>query len=580
MTRSLFLVVLHGAYTVVSLLQICAWAPIHPFSASFPLSTTTMDMSPWSTALFVVVVVIACVAVFLSCGPGGDDDERRNRSRSTPLPTSRTRLLHPSTQPDPYSRGQTNGRPPATHNYHHHFHRPSSTSARATPPNLNPQLPSSTSFIQPVAGTQESSASQNNSHYAPRAGAISSYAWASHGAPKPAPTDPSHPAPRSSIHIDKNTARATATAGYDYGNSFHRANLASHHVGESGQIPSTANHAQDSYHQWPTRSHVAEATIKTKSHPTTTDHEGHGLRSGITAPHSSESRATLEISACTDIFHPPPQLTSSHVSTTMAGITNDVDPPRVSPPFFEESSLSGLVSSRIPTQPSTRTSSSGRLDISSSSRIVPHSPIPVSGTQYGGEVEAVASAQEMKAARELRERGRRCKREMHAARDLAKSARKSGDYKAEQRHKHDAMAYESQMKDLDKRAAKIIFRENNKVRGHPSRYKSRAQPLSCQVQKEGTVDLHGLYVPEALEYAKKELQSATYRDDGKVCFIVGTSFWRASYYMRLMRYAWVPLPGRGLHSDGGQSKLRPRLQELCDEYVDILRGVPCLAHSC
>ena len=80
------------------------------------------------------------------------------------------------------------------------------------------------------------------------------------------------------------------------------------------------------------------------------------------------------------------------------------------------------------------------------------------------------------------------------------------------------------MKDLDKRVAKIIFRENNKVRGHPSRYQSRAKPLLCQVQKEGTVDLRGLFVLEALEYPKKELQSATYRDDGKVCFVVGTSF--------------------------------------------------------
>ena len=42
------------------------------------------------------------------------------------------------------------------------------------------------------------------------------------------------------------------------------------------------------------------------------------------------------------------------------------------------------------------------------------------------------------------------------------------------------------MEDLDNRAAKIITRKNNKVLGHPSRYQSRAQPLSCQVQKEGT----------------------------------------------------------------------------------------------
>jgi hypothetical protein len=28
--------------------------------------------------------------------------------------------------------------------------------------------------------------------------------------------------------------------------------------------------------------------------------------------------------------------------------------------------------------------------------------------------------------------------------------------------------------------------------------------------------------------------------------------------------------GKGLHSDGGQSKLRPHLQSLCDEYVGTL----------
>ena len=35
----------------------------------------------------------------------------------------------------------------------------------------------------------------------------------------------------------------------------------------------------------------------------------------------------------------------------------------------------------------------------------------------------------MKAARYLRERGRRYKCEMHAAQDLAKSARRNGDYR-------------------------------------------------------------------------------------------------------------------------------------------------------
>lgn len=37
------------------------------------------------------------------------------------------------------------------------------------------------------------------------------------------------------------------------------------------------------------------------------------------------------------------------------------------------------------------------------------------------------------------------------------------------------------------------------------------------------VDLHGLYVDEALEYAKKVFQSALLRNDKVVRFIVGTS---------------------------------------------------------
>jgi hypothetical protein len=63
---------------------------------------------------------------------------------------------------------------------------------------------------------------------------------------------------------------------------------------------------------------------------------------------------------------------------------------------------------------------------------------------------------------------------MREARDLAKNARKIGDYGAAQTHKQDAISHESEMKSLDKRAAKIIFKENNKVRGHRV-----AVPTSC-----------------------------------------------------------------------------------------------------
>ena len=86
------------------------------------------------------------------------------------------------------------------------------------------------------------------------------------------------------------------------------------------------------------------------------------------------------------------------------------------------------------------------------------------------------------------------------------------------------MAHKSQMKDLDKKAAKIISRENTM---HLAiRRGTRVVLNLCRAgsKRKGTVDLHGLYVLEALEYAKKRLQSATYRDDDKVCFMLVRPF--------------------------------------------------------
>jgi hypothetical protein len=38
------------------------------------------------------------------------------------------------------------------------------------------------------------------------------------------------------------------------------------------------------------------------------------------------------------------------------------------------------------------------------------------------------------------------------------------------------------------------------------------------------VNLHGLYVPEAIEYAKKAIESAACRRDDEMGFIVGASY--------------------------------------------------------
>jgi hypothetical protein len=162
-------------------------------------------------------------------------------------------------------------------------------------------------------------------------------------------------------------------------------------------------------------------------------------------------------------------VTSTRVNQSTVSATATADyphgnrRPRLAAPYSAESTLTGPASSPTwasyqrtpspdddfgypdfpPTHSRTLSSLSGSdyLGASSSTRVALRLPSPQPDALSGTEFKAAENIEDMKAARELRERGRRCKHEMHTARDLAKSARKSGDYKAEQGHKHDAIAH-------------------------------------------------------------------------------------------------------------------------------------------
>ncbi|KAI9442246.1 hypothetical protein H4582DRAFT_1809350 [Lactarius indigo] len=136
------------------------------------------------------------------------------------------------------------------------------------------------------------------------------------------------------------------------------------------------------------------------------------------------------------------------------------------------------------------------------------------------------SVEDLEFAEKLREKARHSGREMTEAYTRAKSAQRMGDRWAAQEHRRRGDAHKSVMEELDKRAAKIIFRENNKDRN------------------DGMIDLHRLYVAEAVRFAKEQLRSARSKRDDVVCFIVG----------------------KGLHSDAGGAKIRPALEDLCTEY--------------
>jgi len=78
------------------------------------------------------------------------------------------------------------------------------------------------------------------------------------------------------------------------------------------------------------------------------------------------------------------------------------------------------------------------------------------------------------------------------------------------------------MDSLNKEASDWIFFENNKD------------------SRPGEIDLHRLYVKEALAYTDQAIQQAKQRGDSEVRLIVG----------------------KGLHSAGGAAKIKPAIEEL------------------
>jgi len=82
--------------------------------------------------------------------------------------------------------------------------------------------------------------------------------------------------------------------------------------------------------------------------------------------------------------------------------------------------------------------------------------------------------------------------------------------------------YERTVESLNAEASAWIFRRNN------------------QDRKPGEVDLHGLYVKEAISYTEKSIQEARQRGDAEIRLIVG----------------------KGLHSEGHVAKVKPAIEDL------------------
>ncbi|KAH9061240.1 hypothetical protein EDB87DRAFT_1576313 [Lactarius vividus] len=137
----------------------------------------------------------------------------------------------------------------------------------------------------------------------------------------------------------------------------------------------------------------------------------------------------------------------------------------------------------------------------------PHILTVVTRTRLSSTPGALAVVEDLEFSKKLREKARCSGWEMAEAYCQARSEQRMGNCWASLEYRQRGDAHKSTMEELDKRAARIIFKENNKDR-----------------KNGGKIDLHGLYVAEAVGFANQLLQYGESRGVQVMCFIVGESF--------------------------------------------------------
>jgi len=115
---------------------------------------------------------------------------------------------------------------------------------------------------------------------------------------------------------------------------------------------------------------------------------------------------------------------------------------------------------------------------------------------------------------------------MARAFDQSHAAYARKDRAAAKELSNEGKAHRKEMERLNAEASTWIFRENNRD------------------SKPGEVDLHGLYVKEAITYTGQSIVEARARGDKEIRLIVG----------------------KGIHSPNQAAKLKPAIEELMQSY--------------
>jgi hypothetical protein len=460
-----------------------------------------LTMSP-STFSFLAVAAVVSTAIYsFFTGKSKDDDEEQQSPQQQPSP-SRSQSTFTSDHGhncDSYHYSYSSPTP-TPHNVN--YHSTPSTSTRPQPsyqqPRVEPRtaqatadtkrspepsyhvhphgLASSTRSVhtstaqaqishptKSTASRVHQTTSTTSDHLDPyRANLTPSNAWDSRLTPStPTSAHTSYTAKQISALASQTTTRTPARADYD--NSLRRSDVVpSSSVWGSYQTTPTRTHTSYPAHQ--TSASVSQTTSKT---PARTDYDSSLHRSDFASPSVWGSLHTPSSPTRTHALYSTQQSSTGVVRTTvrtptMADYDDDMGP---SPYSYLRTPSPDASRTHVSPQKHSRTQSSS----SDSDYLGPSSrtgAVPRSSSQ-GHEVhDAIADVQDRKKAMELRDHAKRSGRDMREARDRVKIAYRKGDNEAEDEYRQEARAHESAKKNSDKRAAKILFRVNNKVRSN------------------------------------------------------------------------------------------------------------------
>ena len=154
----------------------------------------------------------------------------------------------------------------------------------------------------------------------------------------------------------------------------------------------------------------------------------------------------------------------------------------------------------------------------------------------------------------------------------SQEAYKRHDHVSARALSNEAKRHELEMERLDAEASAAIFKGKpdpyfcigneliSTLRKQPGKVSGRdVAPLlhSYQDRVVCEIDLHGLYVKEAIAYSQKAVADARQRGDSGIRLIVGMCVASARSEPSISS----SLAGQGNHSEGGISRLRPAIEE-------------------